>query len=356
MRYDVPKNFRMGVLTKAHTLEIVTMPLPAMRDDEVVVKQEACNICTTDYTQWQGKREHQGYPMAGGHEGSGIVIAKGAAVGDELNLGDRVGLTYAYCGRCKPCRLGHQIECAEKFNLVSYFFKSALGYYGTYGFANYIVRPARYLLKMRADLDAAEAGFLEPVATVVNGVRKLRVAPMETVVVIGAGTMGLLNAQVARAYGARVIVSEMLENKLKCAQGMGFETVNPAVEDAAAKVKELTGGEGVDAVIIAVGATKANEQALEMVKKLDGRVLFFAASYPKPELHVDSNLIHYRKFELIGAFEADQRDFYDAAALLNLGHVKVSPLICARYPLDEIEKAFGAASVPGSYRVALELS
>lgn len=356
MDYRVPDTFRMGVLTKAHTLEIVTLPLPKMKDDEIVVKQEACNICTTDYTQWQGKREHQGYPMASGHEGSGIVIAKGAKVGDELQIGDRVALTYAYCGHCKPCRLGHQIECVEKNNLVSYFCKSELGYYGTYGFANYFVRPARYMIKMDRDLDAAEAGFLENVATVINGIRKLRLAAMETVVVIGAGTMGLLNAQVARAYGARVIVSEMMENKLKTATDMGFVTVNPAKENAAERVKELTDGRGADAVIMAVGATKANDQAIEMAKKLDCRILYFAASYPPPELHVDSNMIHYRKFELIGAFEADQRDFFDAADLLNRRCIDTAPLIGARFPLDEIEKAFEAATVPGSYRVALVLS
>jgi L-iditol 2-dehydrogenase len=147
-----------------------------------------------------------------------------------------------------------------------------------------------------------------------------------------------------------------MENKLECARGMGFTTVNPAKEDAVAKVKELTGGRGADAVILAVGATAANKQALDMTKSLDCRILFFAASYPAPELHVDSNLIHYRKFEFIGAFEADQRDFYDAASLLNQGRLDLKPLICARYPLDQIEKAFAAASVPGSYRVALELS
>ncbi|MCC8180194.1 MAG: alcohol dehydrogenase catalytic domain-containing protein [Planctomycetes bacterium] len=355
MEFTVPDTFRMGVLTKAHTLEIVTLPLPKVRDDEVLVKQQACNICTTDYTQWQGKREHQGYPMAGGHEGSGIVIAKGSKV-HELELGDRVGLTYAYCGSCKPCRLGRQIECVEKFNLVSYFYQSELGYYGTYGFANYMVRPAKYMIKLNTDLDPAEAGFLEPVATVVNGIRKLRLAPMETVVVIGAGTMGLLNAQVARAFGAKVIVSEMLDNKLTCAREMGFITVNPALQDAVQAVKDITGGKGVDAVIVAVGATKANEQALSMVKQLDGRVLFFAASYPPPELKVDSNLIHYRKFEFIGAFEANQSDFFDAAELLNNNRLTLSPLICARYPLDQIEQAYAAASVPGAYRVALELS
>ena len=355
MDIAIPKTIKLAALTKAHMIELINIPMPEMGEDEVLVKQEACNICTTDYQQWLGLREHQGYPMAGGHEGCGIVVAKGSKVGDELQIGDRVGLTYAYCGQCKACRLGHTIECAEKYNLISYNNKSELGFFGTYGFADYFVRKVRYLVKMSKDLTPGEAGFLEPVATVVNGMKKLRVKPMETVVVIGAGTMGLVNAQVARAFGARVIVSELLDKKLNRAKDMGFETVNPEASDVAAKVKELTDGQGADAVIVAVGSTQANEQALKMVKNLDGRILFFAAAFPVPELRIDSNMIHYRKLELLGAFEADQQDFFDAARLLNQRQINVSPLVEAKFPLDEIEKAFEAASVPGSYRINVEL-
>jgi L-iditol 2-dehydrogenase len=355
MDTNIPKSIRLAALTKAHTIELITIPLPGMGEDEVLVKQEACNICTTDYQQWLGLREHQGYPMAGGHEGCGIIIAKGDKVGDELHIGDRVGLTYSYCGQCRACRLGHTIECVEKNELVSYYHQSELGFYGTYGFADYFVRKARYLVKMSRDLTPGEAGFVEPVATVVNGMKKLRVKPMETVVVIGAGTMGLVNAQVARAFGARVIVSELLDKKIACARKMGFEVVNPNETDAVAKIKELTGGAGAEAVIVAVGATKANEQALEMLKYLDGRILFFAAAYPAPELKIDSNIIHYRKLELIGAFEADQADFFDAARLLNQRQIHVESLIEAQFPLEEIKKAFAAASIPGSYRVNVVL-
>lgn len=351
MDNDRPEKIRLAVLTKAHTIELTSIPIPEMGEDEVMVKQEACNICTTDYQQWLGLREHQGYPMAGGHEGCGIIVDKGSKVGDELQIGDRVGLTYAYCGECKACRLGHTIECVEKKNLISYYNKSDLGFYGTYGFADYFIRKARYLVKMSKDLTPEEAGFLEPVATVVNGIKKLRVKPMETIVVIGAGTMGLINAQVARAFGARVIVSELLDKKIEYAKKMGFEVINAKETDAVAKVKELTDGQGTDAIIVAVGSTKANEQALGMVKELDGRILFFAASFPVPELKIDSNIIHYRKLELIGAFEADQRDFYDGGKLLNQRQIDVKPLVEGRFSLEEIEKAFEAASVPGAYRI-----
>jgi len=345
----------MGVLTKAHTLELVTLPLPEIGEDEVLIKHETCNICTTDYGQWLGKREHQGYPMAGGHEGSGIVIAKGAKVGDELQIGDRVGLTYAYCGVCKACRLGEQIACVDRDKLLSYTAKSPFGYYGTHGFSDYFIRPARYLIKMNPDLDPTEAGFLEPVATVVNGIHKLRLKPMELAVVIGGGTMGLINAQVARAFGARVIVSEPMAHKRKCAEEMGFTVIDPSAADPVAQIKTLSDGKGADTVIVVVGTTEANDQALQMVKHLDGRILLFAAGFPVPELNIDSNEMHYRKLELIGAFEANQKDFYDAATLLNNRQIDVKPLISGKFPLDEIEQAFADASVPGKFRVALDL-
>lgn len=358
MKEQLPDTFELSVLTKAHTLETLVLPLPKLDCDEVLLKQEACNICTTDYGQWGGKREHQGYPMAGGHESSGLVVAKGSKV-SELKIGDRVAFTYSFCGQCQACRLGHTIECGERERLIGYPYQSDIGngnrFYGTFGFATYFSRKARYLMKMSKDLDPSEAGFLEPVATVLNGVKKLRVAPMETVVVVGAGTMGILNAQVARAFGARVIVSEILEKKLACARKMGFETIHASESDPVEEVKRLTDGKGADACIVAIGAAVANAQAIAMVKQLDGRILFFAAGFPAPKLEIDSNTLHYRKLELIGAFEADQRDFYDASRLLNQRQIEVKDLIEAKFPFSEIEQAYEYASKPGMYRVSVIL-
>ncbi len=92
-----------------------------------------------------------------------------------------------------------------------------------------------------------------------------------------------------------------------------------------------------------------------MVRSLEGRILFFAAGYPAPELKVDSNYIHYKKLELVGTYGADMKDFITSAELLNSKKVDVSGLIEATFPLDEIQKAYEVASRPGSYRVSILL-
>lgn len=345
------KTMKFGVLMKAHRAEIHERPIPELGKYDILVKQETCNICTTDYGQWLGLREHQGYPMAGGHEGAGIIVAKGSKVDKKLQVGDRIAVTYQYCGECEACKTGLTSDCVNHKRG-----RSEDGYLGEFGFADYNVRDSRFVIKMNKDLPPAEAGFLEPLATVVNGIMRLRLQPKETVVIIGAGTMGLVNAQAAKGYGARVIITELMEKKIKTAEAMGFEVVDVSKNDPIEMVKAMTEGKGADAVILAVGATKANQQAIEMVKQLRGRVLLFAAGYPAPEINVDSNVIHYRKLELIGTFGADKADFIESARLLNEGIVDVAPLIETSFPLSELQKAYEAASTPGNYRVCVELS
>ena len=341
---------KFGILTEKGHAEVRERPLPPMDPEEVLVKQDACNICTTDYQQWLGQRESRGYPMAGGHESAGTVVAVGALVTD-LAPGDRVALTYLTCGICEGCKRG--TSCIS--NAIGPHKISEDGYRGMFAYADYMVRPARALIKMDSTLNPSEAAFVEPLATVVKGLEKLRVKPLETVVVIGAGTMGLLNAQAARAMGCRVIVSELLENKLATARAMGFEVVDGNICDAVAETKRLTAGKGADAVILAVAAASANTQALQMVKQLDGRVLYFGAGYPAHVIEIDSNIIHYRRLELIGTFGAELRDFCTAADMLNGRAVDVSGLITARFPLEQIQAAYQEAATPGRFRVSILL-
>ncbi len=345
---------RFGVLTKAGETEIREKELPALGRYDVLLKQEACNICTTDYGQWLGLREHQGYPMAGGHELSGEIVAIGdGVVGFEV--GDKASLIYDGCGVCEYCRQGIIMQCIdETFDMKV---PSAEGYYGKlFGFADYAVRDIRSLVKMNGAIPAAERGFLEPLATVVAGLKKLRVQPMETVVVVGAGTMGLVNAQALRANGCRVIVSEILPKKIQVAKEMGFEVINAAETEPVERVRELTGGQGADAAVVAVGNTGANTQAMEMVNYYDGRVLLFSAGYPVPTVETDSNVIHYRRLELIGAYGANFVDFVKAAEMINTKVVDLSKLIePEEFTLSQMQEAFKSASEPGKYRISITL-
>ena len=348
---EFPKIRHMGVIVEPHVAEMHSEPVENMGEEDVLIQMEACNICTTDYQHWDGLRNHQGFPMAGGHEWCGIVVAKGDKV-KGFEVGDRVAMAAKGCGKCATCRSGRTSCCTAREGRVM-----TNGYLGARGFSNYKVSNQTEVMKMSKDITAGEAGFLEPVSTAVSGAKKLRIKPAETVVVIGAGTMGLVNAQVAKAFGARVIITELTPKKLERARQMGIAEVIDAKNcDPIEKVKELTDGKGADAVIAAVGHSIAYKQGWEMLKRMEGRFLLFAAGYPKPEMQIDPNDIHYRRMEIIGTMNSDVADFVDAAFLISNKLVNCSYSLEGKtFPLRDIQEAYKLAATPDTYRVTVDL-
>ena len=344
-----------GAIMAKHDARTFQDTLPELQDDEILLKMEACNICTTDYQQWMGLRDHQGFPMAQGHEYVGIIIEKGKNVEPYLEIGDRVGHATETCGVCPDCKAGRTSDCLYKPK--TYSVKGPDGFIGCKAFANYMIIKSRMAIKMSKDLTPGEACFLEPVATVVKGMRKTGVGPEDTVAVVGLGTMGSLNAQVAHALGAKVIMLDISEKKIARAKELGIGPVINSLEtDPVAAVKELTNGKGVDVVVPAVGNSKAYEQAMAMLKKDSGRFLVFAAGYPKPELVIDPNTIHYRKLSIIGTGGADLRDFQMSAELINTGRVRpIFSLEGKVIGLKDFNDAMIAAATPDAYRVTVDL-
>ena len=344
---------KFGYLKAAHEAVVGERELEPLGADKVCIHMLGCNICTTDYQQWMGLREHQGYPMAGGHEGAGVVVEVGADV-KTVKEGDFVAMAHdSSCGVCPQCRVGNDMECENPRPKDWHTEDGYVG--GMFGFAQYKITSERCIFKMNPDLSAAEAGFLEPVSTVCNGIEKLRLQPHETVVVIGAGTMGLVNAQVAKAFGGRVIVSELMEKKLEAARAMRFQTIDSGKEDVVARVKELTDGKGADCVILAVANKVVLDQSLDLLKNLNGRILIFAAGYPAPHTDLDSNLLHYRRIEVIGTFGSGMHDYETAAMLLNTRAIDVKTMCEPKtYDLDHYQEAMEAASTPGMFRVHVD--
>lgn len=347
-----PEKREMGVIVEPHRAEVHSEPVPPLGAEEVLVQMETCNICTTDYQQWMGLRNHQGFPMAGGHEWAGVVAQLGEAVTADLQIGDRVSLCSAGCGQCDSCRMGLTADCrsSQHPGLTN-------GYYGGRGFGTYVTMNQKRVMKVSNDVPPEEAGFLEPLATVVSGAKKIRIAQGENVVVVGAGTMGLLNAQVAGAFGANVIVTELSPKKLDRARAMGFaRVVDAAAGDPVEAVKALTDGAGADVVIPAVGHTTAYAQAYAMLKQYRGRMLLFAAGYPAPELKLDANEIHYRKLEISGTVGANLSDFRDAARMIATGRVQCRYSLEGRtFALQDIQRAYELAATPDTYRVTVDL-
>jgi threonine dehydrogenase-like Zn-dependent dehydrogenase len=343
---------KFGVIVSERKAEIHEHELFSVQPDEVLIQNKSCNLCTTDYQQWMGLRPHQPTPMAFGHENAGIVTKTGDNV-NNLQVGDHVVVNiYRPCLECVNCRKG--LSSVYCLNLSQGFGqKNEYGYFGAYGCGEYQVFKAKHVFKISKDLPFEFGGFCEPLATVIHGIHKLNLGIGDKVLVIGAGTMGVLNAQAARYYGADVIISELSEKKLRTVEKMGFQKlVNSKEDNFKEKIAEYTLGKGLDAIIIAVGSTGAYNQALEVAAK-GCKLLIFAAGYPKPDWNLDPNSVHYQLWNIIGTYGCSTCDFQEASEMLSAGHINVEYLVEERFELKDLQKAFERASTPDMYRISV---
>jgi L-iditol 2-dehydrogenase len=349
------RNMKFGVIVAKKRAEVHEHEIPQLEEsDEVLINNKTCNICTYDYQQWQGFRSHQPIPTAWGHENAGIVVEVGKRV-KNIEVGDHiVENVYRPCLECSNCRKGVNMNLCELQD-SHYGEKDRYGYYGPYGCAQYKVVPSKHIFKISKELPFEEAGFCEPLATVIHGIHRLRVQPGENILIIGAGTMGLLNAQVARYYGAEVIISELLKKKRNTAEELGFnKIIDPSQGNFADKINNYIKNSKLNSIIIAVGADKAYEQAFKVAPMLC-KFLIFAASFPPPKWDISPNLVHYKIWEIIGTYGASLKDYQEASELLSRKVFNLKPLIEEKFILTNVQEAFKKASSPGSYRVSVIL-
>lgn len=345
---------KVAVMEEIGRMAVREMNIPDIKSNQVLVKLYRCNICTSDWQTWAGMRKsmNRKFPYAPGHEAAGEIVEIGKDIKADLKVGMHVGIGSVFsvgCGGCYFCKAGHQDRCINKPEELE-----IEGVKGNFAMSQYCAYEPKRLYRINEDIPYSIGGFLEPISTTVHGVRRARIVPGEKVLVIGAGNLGLINAQTARAYGGKVFVSELSEERCRISESLGFVTINPKKSDLKETIKKLTNNIGVDVVIIAVGRTDANSQAFDALASM-GRVLFFAAGYPEPEICVSSNKVHYNEYELIGTYNADQSDYQIAAQLLNEGKMKVDQLISCAISIDRVQEAFEIASTPGKYRVSLSM-
>ncbi|HIX66399.1 MAG TPA: alcohol dehydrogenase catalytic domain-containing protein [Candidatus Anaerotruncus excrementipullorum] len=341
--------YKILVMEDIGKLNIREAEVPKPGKGELLVKVKNCNICTTDWQNWNGSRgkTNKKFPYAPGHEAAGIVEEVGPGV-TLYQPGDYIAVGYAGCGYCVECKKGNTVHCQ---NGTSTTIDDVTG---GFGMSQYVVIRAAEAFKMNPEIPYEVACYLEPVSTSIHGIKKLNVQAGDSLLVIGAGNLGLVNAQVARAAGCRTFVSEVNPQRIEIAKSLGFEVMNPNQDDILEFADRFTNGYGVDHVVVAVGNTPATEQAFKVVK-FAGKVLLFAAGYPSPELNLNVNQVHYGNWHIIGTGGSDVADFQLACQYLNDGTVKVDKLLSQTLPLEEYQRAFELAATPGTYRVSISL-
>lgn len=345
------KTMRVAVMTGVGEVELRELPIPEPKPGEVLIESKACALCTWEQRVYSGVDKGGRFPFAGGHEYAGVVAKIGAGTQTELAVGDTVTVGASGCGQCYYCRIGEDSKC-------KFLFSSSQDHgdvWGPMGLAEYRLADAENVYKLADDVSFVEAALSEPTACVVHAQRRLQIQLAENLLVIGAGTMGLINMLVAKARGAKVMVSELMPERREKAKRLGaHEVFDPRDENFAQAVRQATDGRGADVIIVAIGNAAANRQALKVVAPL-GRVMLFASAHPAEDLCVDPNWVHRQQVVITGSVHGDVHGFTIATKLLSDRLIDLSPLIEATMPLDDIQAALELAIRPDTYRVVLTM-
>ena len=316
-------------------IQIREINIPKIKEDEILIKVRACGICGSDVrSYYEGVEGRYKIPVILGHEVSGQVFKIGGEI-DDFAVGDRVAVAPIYgCGKCSFCISGQENLCRD----VAIFGCNLDG-----AFAEYMKIPAQaiqrgVLVRIPDVLSDEEAALIEPFSCCLHGVLRANIRPGDTVLVIGAGPIGLAHTKLLRLLGASyVIASDVIDSRLEVAKKFGADmAINPHIKDSSKKIRELTENKGVDAVIVAVGNPEAITQGLKMVRR-GGTVVLFGGCPPNSTIQVNPNFIHYSDIAVIGSIDATMDEFRRAVSLVSTADAK--PFITHRFPLESIKDA-----------------
>ena len=250
------------VLDAPQQLRVGDWPAPKCGPRDVILRPIAAGICAGDLQHYGGRNPYTKYPLVCGHEVCGTVTEVGAEV-SRFKRGDLVVIEPVVgCGHCHPCRHGKP-NCCMNFCLI--------GLHRPGGYAELCVAPEANVHAVPAGLDPVTASFAEPLAIGLHACRRGGVSAGEYCLVLGAGPIGLAILEVAKLRGARVVVTDLNEERLAFARELGAETLK-ADDELVSSVLEQTRNEGADVVIEATGSVQAVQSTLELVAS-GGRIV-----------------------------------------------------------------------------------
>lgn len=320
-----------AILKSPGTIELQDVAVPEPAEGELLVEVKAALTCGTDLKAYL--RGHSLIPMPGpfGHEFSGVVAASGKGAG-RFKVNDAVMSVHsAPCLNCAYCAKG-------LFNLCEDLMSSkVLG-----AFSQYILIPrhvvSQNVFKKPDSLGFQEAAFLEPLSCVVHSVEPLNITGKDTVLIIGAGPIGLLHLMLLKHKGAKVMITGLEQERLEIAGKLGADVVfHPSV--AAASVHDFSHGMGVDYVIECTGQPDVWESSVDYVRR-GGTVVLFGGCKKDTEVTFSAERIHYDEITLKGIFHFTPQDVKKAFHLLKNNKIDVKQLITSTCSLKKVASVF----------------
>jgi L-iditol 2-dehydrogenase len=319
--------------TKPYCLEYTDFPDPQVGDDDILVRVKACGICGSDVQGFTGKTGRRIPPLTMGHEAAGVVQGTGKNVKD-FRKGDRVCFdSTVYCNKCEPCRQGKYNRCVSRQVLgvsVPEFKRHG-------AFAEYVAVPWWIVAGIPDNMSFVQAALLEPVSIGMHAANRAPIAAGDSVVIIGAGTIGLFVLQACKLKGARVIICDINEFRLDIARTLGADVVvNPARSSLKETVLKATNGRGADVAFEVVGFAETFTDAISVLKT-GGHLVAVGNLQKMAEFNLQELVA--RELTFTGSY-ASCGEFREGIDLVASGKVNVQPLISDVLPLCEGPRAF----------------
>jgi L-iditol 2-dehydrogenase len=340
---EIPQMMKAAVYHGINDVRLETVSVPQIGAGEILVRVHTCGICGTDLKKIS-TGSHSA-PRIFGHETTGYVAAIGQEV-TKFQIGDRVMVFHHIpCGDCYYCRHKVFAQCPT-YKKVG----ATAGYEASGGGFSEYVRVMAWIVEKGVEripdgVSFEQASFVEPVNTCMKGIETLKLIPGETVLVIGQGPIGIILAVLARRAGARVITSDLLQQRHTIAKTFGLEeSIDASASDTVQTVRALTEGRGADSVILAVAVNGLIRPAMEATRP-GGRVLLFAQTQ-HGEATIDPAAVCVDEKSLLGSYSASVDLQEESARFVLSGEMDLKRLISHRFPLNKSVEALQLAAHP----------
>ena len=329
----MPEKMRAARFYKVgEPLKIDLIPVPRLRSEDVLVNIKACGICGSDiHIVYEGLTPTAYSPITLGHEPSGVIADLGPEV-KGWKVGERVTVNpFLTCGKCINCLSGNSQIC---------FFRRVIGIHTEGGLAEFLKIPAENLVCLPENIPFDQGGIaVDAVATPFHAVTNrgaLKVG--EKVAVFGCGGLGIHGAQIAKVCGASLVIAvDTIDSALERAKKVGAdEVINPRKESPVQKIKDLTGGMGVDLALEFIGLEETIEQAVRCVR-IGGRTVVVGLGPDEVILPPPTQVVR-TELSLLGSYGSTTFEIQNVIDLVASGKLNLSESVTERFLLEEVNK------------------
>lgn len=318
------------VMTEPGKIEFRKIPVPEVGDDQALVKIKYIGVCGSDIHVYHGKHPFTRYPVTQGHEVSGEIVALGKNVSN-LHVGQHVTIEpQVTCGKCYPCRHGKYNLCEEL---------KVMGFQTTGTASTFFAAPVERVTPIPETMDFKDGAMIEPLAVAVHAVRRYGDVTGQNICVIGAGPIGNLVAQVAKALGAaKVMVTDISDYRIDLARECGADTVyNTTKVDFGDAMVETFGPDKADVIYDCAGNDITMGQAIKYARK--GSTIILVAVYAGMA-NVDLAVLNDHELDLNTTMMYRHEDYLTAIELVNAGKIELKKLQSKVFPFSEYLDAY----------------